>query len=82
MCAAKFVDGDWYRARVEKVTGQQVHVLYVDFGNREVTTAARCAALPGVYQTPLPFAKEYGLAFVSLPKDVSNFIFIFFLMFV
>ncbi|KAK2712557.1 staphylococcal nuclease domain-containing protein 1-like [Artemia franciscana] len=72
MCAAKFVDGDWYRARVEKVTGQQVHVLYVDFGNREVTTAARCAALPGVYQTPLPFAKEYGLAFVSLPKDEDD----------
>ena len=34
MCAAKFVDGEWYRAKVEKVAGAEATVLYVDYGNR------------------------------------------------
>jgi staphylococcal nuclease domain-containing protein 1 len=34
LCAAKFVDGEWYRAKVEKVQGNNVvSVLYIDFGN-------------------------------------------------
>ena len=34
LCACKFVDGEWYRARVEKVTNaNKVHVFYIDFGN-------------------------------------------------
>ena len=34
LCAAKFVDGEWYRAKVEKVKGANVvSVLYIDFGN-------------------------------------------------
>ena len=33
LCAAKFIDGEWYRARVEKVTGHQVNIIYVDYGN-------------------------------------------------
>lgn len=27
LCAAKFSDGEWYRARVEKVAGAQVQCL-------------------------------------------------------
>lgn len=33
LCASKFVDGEWYRAKVEKIAGKRVHVLYIDFGN-------------------------------------------------
>ncbi|XP_023802590.1 staphylococcal nuclease domain-containing protein 1-like, partial [Cyanistes caeruleus] len=33
-CIAKFVDGEWYRARVEKVeSGGKVHIFYIDYGN-------------------------------------------------
>ena len=35
-CAAKFVDGQWYRAKVEKVQGPDVAVLYIDYGNRAI----------------------------------------------
>lgn len=34
LCAAKFVDSEWYRARVEKVEGNNVvSILYIDYGN-------------------------------------------------
>nr|CAG4651604.1 EOG090X01F7 [Triops cancriformis] len=72
LCAAKFSDGEWYRAKVEKVTGNQVSLLYVDYGNREVTTSGQCATLPAVYATAQPFAQEYGLACVILPKDADD----------
>lgn len=38
LCAAKFSqDSQWYRAKIEKVQGQNVSVRYVDYGNREVS---------------------------------------------
>nr|QBI71279.1 ebna2 binding protein P100 [Nicoletia phytophila] len=70
LCAAKFVaDGNWYRARVEKVTGNNVNVYYVDYGNREVVESGRCAALPAGFASDKAFAHEYGLACVNLHKD-------------
>lgn len=37
ICAAKFtLDDQWYRAKVEKVSGPNVNVMYIDYGNREV----------------------------------------------
>ena len=50
----------------------QVHLLYIDFGNREVSTAVKCATLPALYAGPSPYAHEYALACVALPKDVSS----------
>jgi len=72
LCAAKFSDGEWYRARVEKVAANQIHLLYVDYGNREVTTGLKCASLPAVYAGPSAFAHEYSLACVTLPKDADD----------
>ena len=37
MCAAKFVDEEWYRAKIEKMSGENASVLYLDYGNRWVS---------------------------------------------
>ena len=37
LCAAKFVDEEWYRAKIEKMSGGDASVLYVDYGNRFVS---------------------------------------------
>ncbi|XP_071115378.1 staphylococcal nuclease domain-containing protein 1-like [Haliotis cracherodii] len=70
-CAAKFSQDDqWYRAKVEKVeSNDRVTVLYIDYGNREVTSSTEMAALPGSYQSIPPQATEYILACVALPDD-------------
>lgn len=35
-CVSRYsVDGFWYRAEVEAVSGHKVAIRYVDFGNRE-----------------------------------------------
>jgi len=72
LCAAKFSDGEWYRAKVEKVAGSQVSLLYIDYGNRETTTAVKCAGLPAAYASHAPFAQEYALACIALPKDPED----------
>lgn len=37
LCAAQFSeDNEWYRAKVEKVQGQNASILYIDYGNKEV----------------------------------------------
>nr|QBI71270.1 ebna2 binding protein P100 [Embidopsocus sp. AB-2019] len=71
ICAAKFTDDQWYRARVEKVTGNDVHVSYIDYGNKEIISSVRCAQLPSTFTADKPFAHEFGFAFVKLPKDVE-----------
>ncbi|OXA52850.1 staphylococcal nuclease domain-containing protein 1 [Folsomia candida] len=71
LCVARFsADNEWYRAKIEKVEKDQVHVLYIDYGNREVIKSSRCAVLPSVPgASDQGFAKEYTLGFVSLPSD-------------
>lgn len=70
ICAAKFtLDDQWYRAKVEKITGSNVNVVYIDYGNREVVTTTRLASLPAACTIEKPYAQEYILACVSLPKD-------------
>jgi len=72
MCAAKYGEDDqWYRARVEKISGSKASVFYVDYGNREVVDVSRCAALPSSFAADKPYAYEYALACVQLPPDVG-----------
>uniref|UniRef100_A0A6I8NZJ6 Staphylococcal nuclease domain-containing protein n=1 Tax=Ornithorhynchus anatinus TaxID=9258 RepID=A0A6I8NZJ6_ORNAN len=71
-CIAKFVDGEWYRARVEKVESSgRVHVFYIDYGNREILPSTRLGTLPPAFSTRiLPAqATEYAFAFIQVPQD-------------
>ncbi|VEN51950.1 unnamed protein product [Callosobruchus maculatus] len=70
LCAAKFImDDEWYRAKVEKVQGGKATVHYMDYGNRETLATTRLASLPASYASDKPFAAEYILPYVTLPKD-------------
>lgn len=70
ICAAKYsVDDQWYRVKVEKVQNGKANVHYIDFGNKEVLPTTQLASLPAAYATDKPFATEYILPFVTLPKD-------------
>uniref|UniRef100_A0A671SVH8 Staphylococcal nuclease domain-containing protein n=1 Tax=Sinocyclocheilus anshuiensis TaxID=1608454 RepID=A0A671SVH8_9TELE len=71
-CIAKFGDGEWYRARIEKIESPaKVHVYYIDYGNREILSSTRLAALPPAFSTRtlLPQATEYTFAFIQVPQD-------------
>nr|QBI71268.1 ebna2 binding protein P100 [Carausius morosus] len=70
VCAAKFPqDNQWYRAKIEKVSGPQVLVFYIDYGNREYVKVTDCASLPSLFGHEKGYAHEYCLACVTLPKD-------------
>jgi len=71
LCAAKYVDDQWYRAKVEKLSGNDASILYVDYGNRATIPKSKCASLPGAFTGLPPYAKEYTLALCSLAQDVS-----------
>ncbi|XP_062373743.1 staphylococcal nuclease domain-containing protein 1 [Sardina pilchardus] len=71
-CIAKFADGEWYRARVEKVESPaKVHVFYIDYGNRETLSSTRLAPLPPAFSTRTLAAQatEYAFAFIQVPLD-------------
>lgn len=72
--AAKYsLDGDWYRARVDKVAGNTAVVTFIDYGNKETVATRDMTPLEskfGVSTLPA-VAKTYALAFVSLPEDAE-----------
>lgn len=49
--------------------GGKATVHYIDYGNRETLPTLRLASLPAAYVSERPFATEYILPFVVLPKD-------------
>jgi len=72
ICAAKFVDGSWYRAKITKISGQNnISVFYIDYGNSELTTSLKLASLPSAFATSSTkaYAREINLAFAKFPKD-------------
>ena len=90
ICVARYSqDGEWYRAKVEKeLPDRKVALLFIDYGNREITNGAKCAQLPTIPGASAPgYAKEYTLACITLPSDVISphshqFIYIEFLNYV
>merc|ERR1711915_266988 len=69
LCAAKFVDDQWYRAKVEKVSATEAQVMYIDYGNRATVPKTKLGSLPASFQTASGYAKLYNLALVRLPTD-------------
>lgn len=70
LSVAKFTgDDQWYRVKVEKVSGSNVSVFYIDYGNRETINVTRVADLPSRFATDKPYAHEHVLACVTLPSD-------------
>jgi len=69
LCAAKFVDDQWYRAKVEKMGTNDVAVLYIDYGNRASVPKTKLGSLPASFTTVGGYAKLYSMALVSLPQD-------------
>ena len=72
LCAAKFVDDQWYRAKVEKIGASEVQVLYIDYGNRATVPKTKLGTLPGVFHTPGGYAMLFSLALIHLPSDEDN----------
>ena len=74
LCVAKFsMDDEWYRAKClsAKSTGD-VTVLFIDYGNKEVLTTARLAAMPAGFETLPAQAHEYALAMVQAGSDEDD----------
>ena len=73
LVASLFVDKLWYRARIEKVISlEKIHVLYVDYGNREIVSSVKLAHLPPKYSSCSPQASRYHLACLKVPGDAEN----------
>ena len=75
LLAARFTqDNEWYRARVEKIEGNnRISVYFVDYGNREVITdPARLTTLPPGFSQLPGQAHECELAYVRLPPDEDD----------
>ena len=56
---------------MERAVQGQISVIYIDYGNRATIPITDCAALPGMFAAAPKYAKEYRLACVKMPKDVS-----------
>lgn len=73
LAAAKFTgDDQWYRVKIEKVSGTNVSVFYIDYGNRETINVTKVADLPARFATDKPYAHEHALACITLPSDVDD----------
>jgi len=77
LCCCRFSeDGLWYRAKIEKNSGEKCTVLYVDYGNREEVPSSKLAQLPSEFnvQVLAPQAHEYKLALVQPPEDEDSLV--------
>nr|XP_034196257.1 maternal protein tudor-like isoform X2 [Osmia lignaria]XP_034196258.1 maternal protein tudor-like isoform X2 [Osmia lignaria] len=66
VCAAKSVDGHWYRAKVIKCTENGVYVNFIDYGNNEEVTSDVVTALEPCFYIPHQLAIN-----VSLPVTLN-----------
>jgi tudor domain-containing protein 1/4/6/7 len=80
-CARYTADGTWYRAVVEQVDGNNVCVIFVDYGNKDtVPLSDSIKELTSKYTSLPPFAYRCCLQDVSCPtegwadKDIQKFV--------
>ncbi|KAI8137141.1 hypothetical protein BJV82DRAFT_636668 [Fennellomyces sp. T-0311] len=72
--SAKFTEDDsWYRAKVRRVAGGSVDVLYIDYGNSEILPTSRIRVLPDKFKTLKPQAQEAVLSFVKGPSRNEDY---------
>ncbi|XP_012147140.2 protein tudor isoform X1 [Megachile rotundata] len=67
LCAAKSVDGHWYRAKVITCTENGVYVNFIDYGNNEEVTPDVLMTLDSQFYTPHQLAIN-----VSLPVTLNG----------
>ncbi|CAF3585449.1 unnamed protein product [Rotaria socialis] len=75
LLAARFTaDNEWYRARVEKIEGNnRISVYFIDYGNRElITDLSRLTQLPPGFSQLPGQAHECDLAYVRAPPDEDD----------
>jgi len=71
--AAKFsADNQWYRAKIEKLSQNKAHILYIDYGNREVVDVSTLKELSSTLRAEKPYATEYKLALINVPRDEDD----------
>ncbi|XP_050460512.1 maternal protein tudor-like isoform X2 [Cataglyphis hispanica] len=74
-CAALY-DSQWYRAQILSVTGEQVKVVYVDYGNEEIIPTVSLRAIHDDLVTSLPAqaikCALNGYEVLSSDQEVSN----------
>jgi staphylococcal nuclease domain-containing protein 1 len=74
--AGKFsIDDNWYRAEVQKITGDDIQLIFVDYGNVETVKASAVRALPEDFSlTILPKQASHGrLALIRVPGLESDY---------
>eukprot|EP00121_Abeoforma_whisleri_P001473 Awhi_evm1s1311 len=71
ICACKFVDGFWYRARIERINtaNKTADVFYMDYGNKQRMPLKELYELPESFAEHKPLAHELFLACVEEPED-------------
>ncbi len=74
ICVAKFSDdNEWYRAKVLSIQSNgNVNILFIDYGNKELTQTTRLAHLPAGFDALPAQAHEYALAVVQLSSDEDD----------
>ena len=71
LCLARFsLDGQWYRARVERANtadpvNPQYDVAFIDYGNKEHVTGAAVRAITPALEAVPPQAQAATLAYVK-----------------
>ena len=70
VCAAKFIDDQWYRARVSGTpTSESVPISYIDYGNEAESEAEDLRVMQKKFMM-LPY--QVGSSFTSFEKGMSR----------
>lgn len=74
ICVAQFsMDDEWYRAKVLSAKSNgECTVLFIDYGNKEVTSSAKLAQIPAGFESLPAQAHEYALAMVQQSADEDD----------
>lgn len=70
--AGLYTDGCWYRVKNEGISGTQMRVLFVDYGNHDVLELANVRELPPAAEQLQPLARPAVLAGLKAPTKASE----------